>query len=155
MIISKDLNIKLKNIFKKIEREVFKYHGQKNFFEIDLSIASEEEIKEQNKKLRDVDNVTDVLSSPTFDNLSLPLEKTSFNVYDFNGKRIILGSILICETVAKKNAKEYGHSFEREMGFLFCHSLLHLLGYDHIKTEDEKKMFEIQDLIMKKVGLNR
>ena len=155
MIISSQLDSKTKKIFKKIEKEIFKFHNQKNFFEIDISIVDKETIKEQNKMLRENDKVTDVLSMPAFEKLVLPKEKKDFNQYDFNGRRVGLGSVMICEDVAKEQAEEYGHSIERELGFLFCHSLLHLLGYDHMTIDEEKDMFKIQDLIMDKVGLRR
>ena len=61
--------------------------------------------------------------------------------------------ILICVDIAKKQAIEYNHSLEREMYFLFVHGLLHLLGYDHIKKEDETVMFNLQDEIMDILGL--
>ncbi|MBO7151816.1 MAG: rRNA maturation RNase YbeY, partial [Clostridia bacterium] len=65
------------------------------------------------------------------------------------------GSIMICRARAIEQAKEYGHSIERELGFLTCHGLLHLLGYDHIKEEDEKVMFPLQTEIMDSIGLTR
>ena len=114
-----------------------------------------ETIREQNKTLRGNDKPTDVLSMPAFEKIVLPKDKKDFRQYDFNGRRVGLGSVMICEEVAKEQAKEYGHSVERELGFLFCHSLLHLLGYDHMSIDEEKEMFKIQDLIMDKVGLRR
>ena len=151
MIISSQLDSKTKRIFKKIEKEIFKFHNQKNFFEIDLTIVDKETIK----MLRGNDKVTDVLSMPAFEKLVLPKDKKEFKEYDFNGRRVGLGSVMICEDVAKEQAEEYGHSIERELGFLFCHSILHLLGYDHMTIDEEKDMFKIQDLIMDKVGLRR
>lgn len=155
MIISDTLDKKLKKIFQKIEKEIFHFHKQRNFFEIDLSIVDEKTVQEQNKALRNIDKVTDVLSMPSFEKIDLPKQKKDFQQYDFNGRKVPLGSVLICEEVAKRQAEEYGHSIERELGFLFCHSLLHLLGYDHIEEEDMKVMFKIQDEIMNKVGLKR
>ena len=69
--------------------------------------------------------------------------------------RVCLGSIMICRARAIEQATEYGHSIEREMGFLTCHGLLHLLGFDHIKEEDEKVMMPLQKEIMDTIGLTR
>lgn len=142
-------------VFKKVSRAVFAYHKQKDIFEVDVRIVNKDEIKQENFKLRNVDKATDVLSMPAFEKLSLPVSKKDFSVEDFDGSKVLLGSILICEEVTKEQAVEYGHSFYREAGFLFCHGLLHLLGYDHTTEEDEKIMFEIQKNIMNRIGLYR
>ena len=73
----------------------------------------------------------------------------------FDGKYVALGSIMISRERAAKQAEEYGHSFERELGFLTCHGLLHLLGFDHMTPEEEKEMFGLTDDIMNGVGLKR
>ena len=65
-----------------------------------------------------------------------------------SGKMVVLGEIYISYQKAEDQAKEYGHSIEREMKFLFVHGLLHLLGYDHMKKEDEEIMFRLQDEIL-------
>jgi len=67
----------------------------------------------------------------------------------------MLGSIMICRERAKEQAEEYGHSYARELGFLACHGLLHLLGYDHIESSDEEIMTSLQRRIMKRAKLNR
>ena len=78
MIISDTLDKKLKKIFQKIEKEIFHFHKQRNFFEIDLSIVDEKTIQEQNKALRNIDKVTDVLSMPSFEKIDLPRQKKDF-----------------------------------------------------------------------------
>lgn len=142
-------------LFKRISRAVFAYHKQKDIFEIDARIVNKDEIRKENFELRNVDKATDVLSMPAFEKISLPVTKKDFSIEDFDGNKVLLGSILICEEVAKEQATEYGHSFQREVGFLFCHGLLHLLGYDHVIKEDEKVMLEVQKEIMNRVGLYR
>jgi probable rRNA maturation factor len=64
----------------------------------------------------------------------------------------MLGEILICLPQAKRQAKEYGNTEQRELSFLFVHGLLHLLGYDHMKKEDEEIMFPLQEKILRKAG---
>ena len=68
---------------------------------------------------------------------------------------LMLGDIILSIETATEQAREYGHSFERELGFLIVHSMLHLFGYDHIHEHDAKLMFEKQKIILDKVGLKR
>jgi probable rRNA maturation factor len=147
--------LKEKSLMKKVEKAVFHRLQQQNFFVTDIAIVDEETIRQFNKDNRQVDAVTDVLSFPYFEGLQLPKDIDQFDDTDFYGKRVCLGSIMICRPRAIEQAKEYGHSIEREMGFLTCHGLLHLLGFDHIKEEDEKIMFPLQTEIMDSLGLTR
>ncbi len=76
--------------------------------------------------------------------------------FDFDEEDIVLGDIVISAERAKEQAKEYGHSFLREVAFLTVHSMLHLLGYDHVDSEeDEKIMFGKQEEILKRLGISR
>ena len=68
---------------------------------------------------------------------------------------LFLGDIVICKDVAKRQAKEYGHSLKREVCFLALHSLLHLLGYDHIEKDEEKEMMAVAEKILNKFGAKR
>ena len=146
-----------KSLIKKVEKATFAHLSQSDFFVIDMTIVDEETIKALNSSARGVDKVTDVLSFPCFDKLDLPIEKDafSFDDYDEDGKRILLGSIMICRKRAEEQAAEYGHSVDREIGFLACHGFLHILGFDHIDPEDEEVMTKHQREIMQAVGLNR
>ena len=144
-----------KKLIQKVEKAMFAHLGQPNFFVIDMTIVDEETIKQLNASARGVDKVTDVLSFPCFDRLSLPVKETEFSFDDYDGKRVLLGSVMICRKRAEEQAVEYGHSFERELGFLACHGFLHILGFDHIDPEDEKVMIAHQKAIMDLVGLKR
>ena len=147
--------LKEKSLIKKVEKATFAHLSQPDFFVIDMTIVDEETIKSLNASARGVDKVTDVLSFPCFDRLRLPVSEDSFSALDYDGKRVLLGSIMICRKRAEEQAQEYGHSFERELGFLACHGFLHILGFDHIEPEDEKVMLEHQRAIMDSVGLKR
>jgi probable rRNA maturation factor len=117
--------------------------------EIDLTFVTEEEIKEINREHRGRDNVTDVLSFPMFS------DKGDVDFAVKHGmEEIILGDVVICLPVLKGQAEEFGHSEERETAYLFVHSVLHLLGYDH-EDVDPSEMREAEEEIMKELGLER
>lgn len=142
-------------LMRKVERACFKAAGQKNFFVTDVAVVDEATIKQFNSAQRGVDSVTDVLSFPCLDKPTLPLSQDSFNACDRDGRRVLLGSVMICRQRAEDQAREFGHSYARELGFLICHGLLHLLGFDHIDQKDEEIMTSLQREIMQKVGLKR
>lgn len=109
-----------------------------------IIIVDNKRIKELNKEYRGIDNVTDVIS------FALEDDETFINL-DYR----ILGDIYISLDKTKAQALEYGHSFLRELAFLSVHGLLHLLGYDHMNEEDEKVMFNKQEVILNEYGINR
>ena len=75
--------------------------------------------------------------------------------YDEDEKAIFLGAVAICPERAKEQAKEYGHSEEREFKYLLVHSLLHLFGYDHMTDEDKREMREKEEIIMNEIGVTQ
>ena len=97
---------------------------------------------------RNKDKVTDVIS------FALEEDEPDIDMSEFDIARV-LGDIIICTDVAQEQSESYGHSFERELGFLALHGFLHLLGYDHMNEEDEKEMFGRQDAILNAYGLTR
>lgn len=103
-----------------------------------IILITNEEIKKLNVKYRNIEKETDVIS------FALEDEKNE----KFFLKERVLGDIYISVDKAKSQSNEYGHSLKRELSFLAVHGLLHLLGYDHIEKEDEKIMFEKQELIL-------
>lgn len=115
--------------------------------EISFSLVSNNEIKDLNFKYRNINKETDVLSFPMYD--------FQFENIPNQNEKIMLGDIIISIDKAIEQAKEYEHSIEREIGFLTVHSMLHLLGYDHIEKEDEKIMFSKQKEILEKCNLKR
>ena len=98
-----------------------------------------------NAAYRQKDAVTDVLSFPQYDDL---------NDLD-NEEEICIGDVVICSEVAHRQAEEYGHSYERELLYLFVHSILHLLGYDHMEEDEKKEMRRREEDVMDKIGLKR
>ncbi|MGN1338085.1 MAG: rRNA maturation RNase YbeY [Candidatus Coprovivens sp.] len=109
-----------------------------------IIFVEDEEIHNINREYRKVDRITDVISFAFEDNEDLR----------YNDIRI-LGDIYICIPQMKRQAIEYGHSEKRELSFLACHGLLHLLGYDHMEPEDEKVMFDLQELILDGENIKR
>lgn len=127
--------------------------------EISLSIVTKEEIKEINKEYREIDKPTDVLSFPQMESIENGVMDWSTidknKDIDLDTNLLMLGDIIICDEIAMDQAQEYGHSLEREVCFLVAHSMLHLLGYDHIKEEDQKIMEDKQDKILDQLGIFR
>ena len=114
--------------------------------EISVTFVDLDEIHELNKQYRGVDKPTDVLSFPQFDDLEEEIPEVC---------EICLGDVVICEQKAREQAEQFGHSFERELVYLFTHSVLHLLGYDHMEDDEKKAMREREEEIMKQIGLIR
>ena len=111
--------------------------------EFDIIFVDSKMIHEINKTYRNVDRVTDVISFALEDNKTIELDHR------------LLGDIYICVETAEEQAKEYGHSFLRELSFLTIHGLLHLLGYDHMEPKEEKIMFKKQEDILNEFGIKR
>ena len=116
--------------------------------ELSVTFVDKDEIQNINKVYRDKDKVTDVIS------FALEEDEPDIDMNDLEIPRV-LGDIIICTDVAQEQAESYGHSFERELGFLALHGFLHLLGYDHMTEDDEKEMFGRQDAILNSYGLTR
>lgn len=109
-----------------------------------IIIVDKDTIQTLNRDYRNKDSVTDVISFAFEDD-------DTFIETDFR----VLGDIYICYERALEQAKEYGHSILRELAFLSIHGLLHLLGYDHMKEDEEKIMFDLQELILNAYGIKR
>lgn len=106
--------------------------------EISVTFVRSATIHKINRDYRHIDRPTDVISFAIRDDIDMDLPEEEKD----------LGDIFININYAKKQAREYGHSYEREISFLFTHGLLHCLGYDHMKPADEKIMFALQDKIL-------
>lgn len=120
---------------------------------LSINFVSDEEIQKLNKEFRNIDKVTDVLSFPNLNKRPNEKLKKFQKLADFDTNMLFLGDIVISKNVAKRQAQEYGHSLKREVCFLALHGFLHLLGFDHIKPEDEKVMNKLQDKILSEVNL--
>lgn len=120
---------------------------------ISVSFVGLDEIHALNKEYRGVDRPTDVLSFPMFEPGEIPTEV--YEDDEGNTEEIEIGDVVICREKAKEQAEEFGHSYERELIYLFTHSIFHLLGYDH-ETDDEKaQMRGKEELVMNRLGITR
>ena len=126
--------------------------------ELSITIVGKNEIKDINREFRNIDKVTDVLSFPQYG------DKETL-AYDINGLipensedeicPVLLGDVVLCYDKAVEQASEYGNSIEREIIYLYVHSLLHLLGYDHMEDNEKKIMRKHEEDVMAELGINR
>lgn len=122
--------------------------------EVSVTLTDNSVIHTLNREHRGVDRPTDVLSFPMLDldeNGGLQID-----ALDYDGGCVLLGDIVISMERAQEQADEYGHSLKREVAFLTAHSMLHLLGYDHVDdAEGERVMCEKQEAVLTKLGITR
>lgn len=111
-------------------------------YEFSIILVDSNKIHEINREYRNIDKVTDVISFASLDDEL---------VFDLN-EVIELGDIFINVDAIRSQAFDYGHSLKREFCFLVTHGILHLLGYDHMNKEDEKKMFDLQEEILNEIA---
>lgn len=117
--------------------------------EVSVTFVTNEMIRDINREYRGKDQPTDVISFAMEE-----LGEGETAIIGSSEPRM-LGDIIISLDRTKEQAADYGHSFERELGFLAVHGFLHLLGYDHMTEEDEKKMFSRQEEILVSLGITR
>lgn len=148
IIIENSTNENINNdLIKAVISAALEYENIKNDCEVSVTIADNEIIRQLNKKYRNIDRPTDVLSFPLIDFRREKLPPPD--------KILYLGDIVISIEKAREQAVEYGHSLQRELGFLTAHSMLHLLGYDHMIKDEEIIMFKKQEEILNLLGLER
>ncbi len=139
----------IKKQIKNIASKTLSFMKQPNNLEMTVKIVSPKQIQELNKNLRNVDKVTDVLSFPSLNLLDGEIVVPSYlKESTFDGVNVYIGDCAICLEVAKKQAEEHGITYEMEIDKLICHSVLHLLGFDHVKSRDFERMhsFEVRIL---------
>lgn len=156
-IIFNNANFCTKRIVTKTLHFAAKKLSQPAKTELELSFISEEEIKQINNNFRKIDQATDVLSFPSLNLLGGQVisPKDFSNETNHDSGNIMLGDIFICQSIAARQAKEFGHSLKREIAFLALHGFLHLLGYDHIHAQDEEKMTKLQNEILNSLNIIR
>ena len=140
--------VKLRMLIRRCCQAVLTYENFQGNAEVSVSFVDNKEIRQLNKIYRDKDKSTDVLSFPLGED----------GHYDMNNETgaYLLGDVVISLETAVKQAYVYGHSLEREVGFLTVHSMLHLLGYDHETSPlDASIMHEKEEMILSSIGVSR
>lgn len=126
--------------------------------QVELLLTDNEEIRRINQEFREIDRPTDVLSFPMVD-FGNPAEydflEEDDSLFDPETGELMLGNIVISKEKVISQAEEYGHSVKREYAFLIAHSMLHLLGYDHMEEEERTVMERKQREILKKLEIER
>lgn len=154
-----NINISVKELYESAVDAVLENEKCPYEVEVSLVITDDQSIKEVNNEFRHIDKPTDVLSFPNvdFENPSdfNDFEELHDDCFNPDTGELILGDIMVSSEHVDLQAKEYGHSKEREFSFLIVHSVLHLLGYDHIEENDRLIMEDKQAVIMKKIGIER
>ncbi|MDO5101074.1 MAG: rRNA maturation RNase YbeY [Eubacteriales bacterium] len=128
-------------------------------FEANILITDHEQMQAINAETRGIDRTTDVLSFPMLEiaagsDMQMIAQENAY-LADPESGRLLLGDIVLNIDRVHEQAVEYGHSVRRELGFLLCHSLLHLIGYDHMEEAEKTEMEEWQRRIMEQAGISR
>lgn len=160
---SKDIfGFSIKSISMKILDHILSQEKVKTKCEVNLHIVDNKTIRSINKRERNINKATDVLSFPLIDyevvkNIDkyIKSNKKYIDFYDYDKKIVMLGDIIISADKALAQSKKYNHSIKREFSFLFAHSVLHLLGYDHMVKSEEEIMFSKQDKYLNDLGIVR
>ncbi|MFP7733172.1 rRNA maturation RNase YbeY [Priestia aryabhattai] len=144
-----EVNEEQQKELKKLLEAAAIYENLQEDAEVSVTFVDNDRIQEINHQYRDKNQPTDVIS--------FALEEMGEDEMQIIGDEMprVLGDIVISIPKAHEQAEEYNHSFMRELGFLTVHGFLHLLGYDHETSEDEKEMFTRQKDILEQYGLSR
>ena len=145
-------NEQYESTIKKVLKECYEVENLVNSkLIVTVTFTTPENIRKINNKYRNIDRATDVLSFPMFekDELDKKIKEQDFICED------VLGDIIISVEKVEEQAKEYGHSFERELSYMVVHGFYHLMGYDHMNDEDKKAMREKEEKVLKSLDIVR
>ena len=153
-IIYKDIeeNKEYEKIVDRVLKQCFQEENMQNSkLSISITLTTAQNIQNVNKQYRNIDKVTDVLSFPMFekDELALKIKEQDFLHED------VLGDIVICISKVEEQAKEYEHSFERELSYMIVHGFYHLMGYDHEEEEEKALMRAKEEKVLNDLKVNR
>ena len=145
-------NEKYESTIKKVLKECYEVENLVNSkLIVTVTFTTPENIRKINNKYRNIDRATDVLSFPMFekDELDKKIKEQDFICED------VLGDIIISVEKVEEQAKEYGHSFERELSYMVVHGFYHLMGYDHIEEKDKVIMRPKEEKVLNRLGITR
>jgi probable rRNA maturation factor len=154
-----ELALDYKSIIDKVVDKALDQEGCPYEIELNVILTDNQEIRQINKDYREIDSPTDVLSFPMID-YETPadfsgLEEDPDNYFNPETGELILGDIIVSVEKVMEQAKEYGHSEERELAFLIAHSMMHLFGYDHMEEDERIVMEEKQKKVLDDLHINR
>lgn len=145
-------NNEYEEVVKKVVEQCFKEENMENSkMYLSIILTTPDHIHEINNEYRDVDRATDVLSFPIFEKEEID-EKIKNQDFEHED---VLGDIIISIEQVRRQAEEYGHSFEREFAYMIVHGFYHLMGYDHIKEEDKMIMRPKEEKVLNQLGITR
>lgn len=159
--LTEEINEEELNLAQKVVDYVLLKEGCPYECEVNLTITDNEGIRERNLEFRGIDNPTDVLSFPNCDfemagNFAQFQDETLyFECFNPENGRLFLGDIMISRERMIAQAEEYGHGVTREFAFLIAHSMLHLIGYDHMEEEEASRMESKQNKYLNDLGITR
>ena len=145
-------NKKYEETIKKVVEKCYEEENlTKSKMIITITLTTPENIKKINKEYRNIDRATDVLSFPMIEKeeITKKIKNQEFMHED------ILGDIIISIEKVEEQAKEYGHSFERELSYMVVHGFYHLMGYDHMTEEEKTEMRKKEDVILNALNITR
>ena len=154
-----DLGLELYEIAEEVISCALDYMNCPYEAQVSLLITDNNEIRIMNRDHRQIDRATDVLSFPMKE-YEIPgdfsvLEEECTDCFEPDTGELMLGDIVISADKVKEQAEEYGHSVKREYAFLITHSMLHLMGFDHMTEEDAKEMERLQEEILNQLNITR
>ena len=153
-----ELDLNYQEVAQRVGDAVLDYEQCPYESEVELLLTMDEEIREMNREFRDIDRATDVLSFPMIAYESpadFAFLEEDESCFDPDTGELMLGNIVISKQKVVEQAEEYGHTVEREYAFLIAHSMLHLLGYDHMEEEERAVMEKKQREILYGLGITR
>ena len=154
----RDFPFDLEEVLRLVIMEALKHEACPYETEVNVVITDNAGIREINREYRGIDAATDVLSFPMAE-YPAPADFSELSqdpdLFEPDSGELILGDIMISAERAEEQAEEYGHSLKREMAFLTAHSMLHLMGYDHMSDDERVVMEERQEEILQALGITR
>lgn len=153
-----DFGFEIGEILEAVAEKVLDEEGCPYEAQVNLLITDNEGIRDFNRRMRQIDAPTDVLSFPMID-FGEPADfsglEDTFDCFDPESGELALGDIVISQDKVREQAREYGHSLKRELAFLIAHSMLHLCGYDHMTPKEAHIMEEKQERALNALGITR
>ncbi len=153
-----ELDLNYQEVAQRVGDAVLDYEQCPYESDVELLLTMDEEISKMTREFRDLDRATDVLSFPMIAYESpadFAFLEEDESCFDPDTGELMLGNIVISKQKVVEQAEEYGHTVEREYAFLIAHSMLHLLGYDHMEEEERAVMEKKQREILDGLGITR